>query len=463
LTTPSVDSFDVIVVGAGPAGEVAAGDLAQTGRRVAIVEAALVGGECAFYACMPSKALLRPAETLAETRRVPGAAEAVTGSLDVAAVLARRDEVIGRLDDASKLPWLSERDITLIRGHGRLDGERCVSVGGHRYQAREAVVIAVGSVAAIPDVPGLADARPWTNREATTSRALPSSLVVLGGGPVGVELAQAYTELGVTVTLIEALDRLLAREEPFVADQLATAFRELAIDVRLGVRATSVARDGASVTVELSDSGQVQGEEILVAVGRRPLTDDLGLQTVGLAPGELIAVDDSLRVPGLAWLYAVGDVNGRSLLTHMGKHQARIAAAVIAGGDARTVPDSAPVPRVIFTDPQIAAVGLTLAEARDRGIDARAYDVATSATAGASFHGRNTPGTARLVVDERRGLLIGATFTGFEVAEWLHAATIALVAEIPLERLWYAVPAFPTRSEVWLRLLEQRGTLGAVR
>jgi pyruvate/2-oxoglutarate dehydrogenase complex dihydrolipoamide dehydrogenase (E3) component len=377
LTTPSVDSFDVIVVGAGPAGEVAAGDLAQTGRRVAIVEAALVGGECAFYACMPSKALLRPAETLAETRRVPGAAEAVTGSLDVAAVLARRDEVIGRLDDASKLPWLSERDITLIRGHGRLDGERCVSVGGHRYQAREAVVIAVGSVAAIPDVPGLADARPWTNREATTSRALPSSLVVLGGGPVGVELAQAYTELGVTVTLIEALDRLLAREEPFVADQLATAFRELAIDVRLGVRATSVARDGASVTVELSDSGQVQGEEILVAVGRRPLTDDLGLQTVGLAPGELIAVDDSLRVPGLAWLYAVGDVNGRSLLTHMGKHQARIAAAVIAGGDARTVPDSAPVPRVIFTDPQIAGSTPVPMTWRPQPPPARASTVAT--------------------------------------------------------------------------------------
>ncbi len=263
--------------------------------------------------------------------------------------------------------------------------------------------------------------------------------------------------------MIEALDRLLAREEEFVADQLAAAFRELAIDVRLGVRAKSVARDGASVTVELSDGGQVQGEEILVAVGRRPLTDDLGLQTVGLEPGELIAVDDSLRVPGVPWLYAVGDVNGRSLLTHMGKHQARIAAAVIAGGDARTVPDSAPVPRVIFTDPQVAAVGMTLAEARDHGIDARAYDVATSATAGASFHGRNTPGTARLVVDERRGLLIGATFTGFEVAEWLHAATIALVAEIPLERLWYAVPAFPTRSEVWLRLLEQRGALGAVR
>ena len=457
----TVERFDVVVIGSGPGGEVAAGALAGRGRSVAVVEAALVGGECAFYACMPSKALLRPAEVLAEARRVPGAAEAVTGSLDVAAVLERRDEVIARLDDSAKVPWLSERGITLIRGHGRLDGARCVAVGGRRYEAREAVVVAVGSAAAIPDVPGLAEARPWTNREATTIGALPASLVVLGGGPVGVEMAQAYAELGVTVTIIEALDRLLAREEEFVGEQLTAALRQRAIDVRLGVSAKSVARDGATVTVELSDGGRVEGEEILVAVGRRPLTDDIGLETVGLEPGEPIAVDDTLRAPGLPWLYAVGDVNGRSLLTHMGKYQARIAAEVIAGGDARADYDAAGVPRVVFTDPQVAAVGVTLAEALDRGIDARAYDVASSATPGASFHGRNTPGTARLVVDESRGVLIGATFTGFEVAEWLHAATIALVGEVPLERLWHAVPAFPTRSEVWLRLLEQRAALGA--
>jgi pyruvate/2-oxoglutarate dehydrogenase complex dihydrolipoamide dehydrogenase (E3) component len=450
----------VIVIGAGPAGETAAGALAQRGRDVAIIESRLVGGECAFYACMPSKALLRPAEALEETRRVPGAAEAVTGSLDVAATLTRRDEVIHGLDDSSQLPWLDERGITLLRGQGRLEGARRVAVDGRTHEAREAVVVAVGSAAVIPDIAGLAEAQPWTNREATTAGAVPARLIVLGGGPVGVELAQAYSELGATVTLIEALDRLLAHEEEFASDQVATALRERGVDLRLGARATSVTRHAGTVTAELGDSGQIQGEEILVAVGRRPLTEDLGLETVGLEPGDIIEVDDRLRVPGLPWLYAVGDVNGRSLLTHMGKHQARIAAAVIAGADALATHDERAVPRVTFTDPQVAAVGLTLAQARERGIDARAYDVATSGTPGASFQGHDTPGTSRLVVDEGRSVIVGATFTGYEVAEWLQAATIAVVAEIPLERLWGAVPAFPTRSEVWLRLLEKRAAEG---
>jgi pyruvate/2-oxoglutarate dehydrogenase complex dihydrolipoamide dehydrogenase (E3) component len=451
----SSDSFDVIVVGAGPAGEVAAGELAAQGRSVALVEAELVGGECAFYACMPSKALLRPGEVLAEARRVPGAAEAITGPLDVAAALARRDEVVHGLDDSSQLGWLEERAITLIRGHGRLDGERRVRVGERRYAARDAVVVAVGSAAAIPPIPGLADARPWTNREVTTAREVPADLIVLGGGAVGVEMAQAYSDLGAKVTILEALERLLANEEPFVSEQLAAAFRERGIEIRLEVRAEAVRRGGARVGVELSDGGAVEAQEILVAVGRRPRTADLGLETVGLTPGESIEVDETLRVPGLPWLFALGDVNARSLLTHMGKYQARVAAQVIAGRDARATRDGDGSPRVIFTDPQVAAVGLTLQRALERGINARAYDVATSATAGASFHGRNTPGTSRLIVDADRSVIIGATFTGTEVAEWLQAATIALVGEVPLARLQEAVPAFPTRSEVWLRLLER--------
>jgi pyruvate/2-oxoglutarate dehydrogenase complex dihydrolipoamide dehydrogenase (E3) component len=449
-------SFDVIVVGAGPAGEVVSGLLARRGHEVAIVESGLVGGECAFYACMPSKALLRPAEALAEVRRVPGAAQAASGELDVAAVLARRDEVIHHLDDSTQLPWLEERGITLIRGHARLDGERFVRVGGERHEARRAVVIATGSAAAIPPIEGLADAAPWTNREVTTSAAIPPRLLVLGGGVVGVEMAQAYSELGSSVCVLEAGDRLIAKEEDFAAKELQQAFEERGIDVRLGVEVKRVERNGATVTVTLSDGSTVEGEEILVAVGRRPLTGDLGLETVGLEPGKPIDVDERLAVPGIPWLYAVGDVNQRALFTHAGKYQARIAAIAIDGGGGELTSDPRGVPRVVFTDPEIAAVGLTLELARESASNVRAYDVASDATAGASFHGRGSGGTSRIVVDEDRGVIVGATFTGSEVAEWLHAATIAVTAEIPLARLWEALPVFPTRSEVWLRLLERR-------
>jgi pyruvate/2-oxoglutarate dehydrogenase complex dihydrolipoamide dehydrogenase (E3) component len=448
-----VRTFDVVVIGAGAAGEVAAGRLGENGLSVAIVEDRLVGGECSFYACMPSKALLRPVELAREAARVPGLE---IGPIDAAAVLRRRDDVIAHLDDAGQVPWLEERGVTLVRGRGQLDGERRVMVDGEPLVARKAVIVATGSSALIPDIEGLLVARPWTNIEATTATEVPPRLAILGGGVVGVELAQAWSALGSTVTLVHRGERLIEREEPFAGAQVLHALREGGVDVRLQRSAVHVSRP-ATVVIELDDGTTLEADEVLAAFGRRPGTGAIGLETIGLEAGGPLVVGDDLRVPGRDWLFAIGDVNGRALLTHMGKYQGRLAADTILGRDVRLRSDGARSPRVIFTDPQVGAVGLTLAAAQETGLRVRHVDVETGGNAGGSFVGRGAAGTSRIVVDEDRRVVVGATITGAEVAEALHAATIAVVAEVAIDDLWHAVPSFPTRSELWLRLLEEYG------
>ncbi|MFC9500084.1 dihydrolipoyl dehydrogenase family protein [Streptomyces sp. NPDC056982] len=466
-------TYDVIVIGAGPVGENVAERARAAGLSTVIIERDLLGGECSFWACDPSKALLRPVVARADARRVPGLGQAVAGPLDVEAVLAHRDKMSSYWKDEDQVDWLDSVSVDLIRGHGRLTGPKQVAVQTPEgdtiaLTARHAVAVSTGTRAALPPIPGFDTVRPWTSREATSADKVPGRLAVVGGGVVAVEMATAWQALGSQVTMLVLENGLLERMEPFAGELVTDGLREAGVDIRFNTSVTSMAREDGEVRITLSDGGQLAADEILLATGRAPQTRDVGLETVGLTPGDWLTVDDTFRVTDVdgSWLYAVGDVNRRALMTHQGKYQARVAGTVIGDrakgepindapwGPHAATADHAAVPQVVFTTPEVASVGLTSREAEQSGRRIEVVDYDLARVAGAHQYGEDYRGRARMLIDTDRNTVVGVTFAGPGVGELVHSATIAVAGEVPLDRLWHAVPAFPTLGEVWLRLLE---------
>ena len=461
--------YDVIIIGGGAVAENVADRVVQGGLTAVLVESELVGGECSYWACMPSKALLRSGIVLRAAQAVEGAKQAVTGELDVAAVLARRTTFTHDWDDKSQVDWVESAGIDLVRGHGRITAVREVSVEKDgvttKLTARHAVVVATGSDPVLPDISGLAESAPWTPRDATSATSIPKSLAIIGGGVVAVEMATAYASFGCEVTVM-ARSGLLTTQEDFAGELVGAALKKMGVTI-LAASPSVVSR--AEVFTITVDGHSFEAEELLVATGRQPRTTDIGLDSVWLPVGEWLEVDDTLLVKDTDWLYATGDVNHRALLTHQGKYQARAAGDVIVARARNQEVDDAPwgahvatadheaVPQVTFSDPEVASVGLTSTAARKAGYTIRVVDYELGWVAGASLQADDYKGKARMVVDEKRGVLLGVTFVGQDVGELIQTATVAIVGEVPLTRLWHAVPAYPTMNEIWLRLLEGYG------
>ena len=449
------DRFDAVVIGAGPAGEVALDTLVANGMRLALVERELIGGECGYWACIPTKTLLRPPEAQSESRRVAGVS---TPAFDWPRIADYRDWMIRNLDDSKQVAGYEARGVTVIKGSGRISGPGRVDVDG-RVLETEHVIVATGSDPIVPPIEGLEEAGYWTNREATTLHEIPASTVVIGSGPVGVEVGQMLARFGSAVTLVDIHDRPMSKEDPRVGALVRKALEEDGVRLALGRKAAAVRGEGRERVVRFEDGGEVRCETLIVAGGRRPRTAGIGLESVGIEPRpQGIAVDERCRAGERIW--AIGDVTGVALFTHLGKYQARIATADILGKPQKA--EYRASPRVVFSDPEVADVGLSEEQAEERGIDAISATVDLPAAIARPWtYEENPRGALGIVADRERQVLVGAWAVAPLASEWIHQAVLAVRAEIPLSILRDTVAQFPTYSEGYLSALralpEQKG------